>query len=227
MFVGTTGVDRVVDRTARLMREHDTDDIRAHGGIPLDIIQRYLNFHFSVSLDLFGGETSSNVAAYFTAGLKGRWQETRRRDDHRLVDSRISVDRLVDGRPGSIEVPAVTGLNQDLRREYVLDCENGLNRWNRILEEAGVEQRLRLPHQAFNRHVGAFSGIHVSPAGEVVDDAGWERRRDQWLPGRADLDFVASLMQPVHEPGRIAGWVSPPKVGINDQGFEYDYVRFA
>ena len=113
MFVGTTSVDRVVERTAQLMREHDTDDIRAHGGIPLDIIQRYLNFHFSVSLDLFGGETSSNVAAYYTAGLKGRWQEPRRKDDHRLVDSLIAVDSVVDGRPDMVEVPALTGLNQD------------------------------------------------------------------------------------------------------------------
>jgi len=227
MFVGTTGVDRVVERTAQLMREHDTDDIRAHGGIPLDIIQRYLNFHFSVSLDLFGGETSSNVAAYYTAGLKGRWQEPRRKDDHRLVDSVIAVDRVVDGAPGSIEVPALTGLNQDLRREYLRDCVSGLARWNRILEEAGVERRLSLPHQAFNRHVGAFAGIHATPAGEVVDDETWERRRDEWLPGRADLDFVASLMQPVYEPGKIAGWVAPPKVGINDHPFEYQYVRFA
>src|SRR5579862_1449824 len=126
MFVGTTGVDRVVERTAQLMREHDTDDVRPHGGIPLDIIQRYLNFHFSVSLDLFGGETSSNVASYFTAGLKGRWQEPRRKDDHRLVDSKTAVDTIVDGKPGTVEVPAITGLNQDLRREYLRDCNSGL-----------------------------------------------------------------------------------------------------
>jgi len=227
MFVGTTGVDRVVERTAQLMREHDTDDIRPHGGIPLDVIQRYLNFHFSVSLDLFGGETSSNVASYFTAGLKGRWQETRRTGDHQLLDAVCTVDSLVDGRPGTLEVPAVTGLNQDLRREYVLDCRNGLNRWNRILEEAGVERRLELPHQAFNRHVGAFSGVRATPRGEMVDDAEWARRRDEWLPSEADFDLVASLMRPVYEPGRIAGWVAPPKTGIHDRGFDYEYVRFA
>ena len=27
MFVGTTGIDRVVERTAQLMVEHDTDDV--------------------------------------------------------------------------------------------------------------------------------------------------------------------------------------------------------
>ena len=57
----------------------------ATAAIPLQVIQKYLNFQFSVSLDLFGSETSSNVAAYYTAGLKGRWMETRRKDDHLLA----------------------------------------------------------------------------------------------------------------------------------------------
>jgi benzoyl-CoA 2,3-dioxygenase component B len=227
MFVGTTGVDRVVERTAQLMREHDTDDVRPHGGIPLDVIQRYLNLHFSVSLDLFGGETSSNVAAYFTAGLKGRWQETLRKDDHRLLEAVCPVDSLVDGRPGTQVVPALTGLNQDLRAEYVDDCRKGLERWNRILQRSGVDRRLELPHRAFHRRVGVFAGLSAIPSGDVVDAAEWERRRDQWLPSRADRELVASLMQPVHEPGRIAGWVAPPRAGINDRPVDYDYVRFA
>ena len=71
MFVGTTGIDRVVERTVQLMKEHDTDDVGPHGGISLKVLQKYLNFHYSVSLDLFGGETSTNVANYFTAGIKG------------------------------------------------------------------------------------------------------------------------------------------------------------
>src|SRR5437764_712462 len=61
MFVGTTGVQRVVERTAARMAEHDTEDVLPYGAIPLPIIQRYLNFQFSVSLDLFGGETLTNV----------------------------------------------------------------------------------------------------------------------------------------------------------------------
>ena len=176
------------------MREHDTDDIRVHGGIPLDIIQRYLNFHFSVSLDLFGGETSSNVAAYFTAGLKGRWSEPRRKDDHRLVDLSISVDSVVDGRPGHRRSgphrpqPGPPPRVRPRLRERVAPLEPD-PRGGR--DRAGSSW---LPHQAFNRHVGAFAAIHTSPEGEVLDDAAWERRRDEWLPSRADLDFVASLM---------------------------------
>src|SRR5256884_7242759 len=109
---------------------HDTDEVVAHGGIPLDIIQKYLNFHYSVSLDLFGGETSTNVANYYTAGLKGRWMEERRKDDHVLDSDSIMVDALVDGQLGHCEVSALIGLNTDLRLQYIADCEGGVKRWN-------------------------------------------------------------------------------------------------
>ena len=133
MFVGTTGVDRVVERTAVLMREHDTDDVAPLGGIPLAVIQKYLNFHYSVSLDLFGGETSTNVANYFTAGLKGRWQEERRKDDHVLTGEVTAVEQIDGGRIVAAELPALTALNQDLRTQYIADCQTGITRWNRIL----------------------------------------------------------------------------------------------
>src|SRR5215217_5920515 len=73
MFVGDTGLGRVVRRTAQLLMKHG--DVRELGGIPLDIIQKYINFWFSYSLDLFGGEISSNSADFFAAGLKGRYKE--------------------------------------------------------------------------------------------------------------------------------------------------------
>lgn len=225
MMVGTTGIDRVVERTVQLMREHDTDDVAPHGGISLDVLQKYLNFHYSVSLDLFGSETSSNVANYYTAGLKGRWMEDRRQDDHRLTDDAFLVDALVDGAVGQTEVAALVGLNTDLRRAYVADCQSGVNRWNRILSEAGLPQRLYLPSVAFNRKVGAFAGIEAAPDGEPFDAAEWERRRDAWLPTEVDRTHVRSLMRPVHERGRIAAWIAPPRNGINGRPFDYEYVR--
>ncbi len=225
MMVGTTGVDRVVERTAQLMVEHDTDDAGPFGAVPLAVIQKYLNFHYSVSLDLFGGETSTNVANYYTAGLKGRWAEDRRPDDHRLTDDPMDVDALVDGRPGQIEVPALTGLNTDLRRQYIADCQTGVNRWNKILADAGLPHRLRLPHVAFNRRVGAFAAVNVSPDGEMLDDAEWQRRRGGWLPTEVDKTHVRSLMRPVHERGRIAAWLAPPRSGINGKPFDYEYVH--
>lgn len=227
MFVGTTGIDRVVQRTAQLMREHDTDDVAGHGGIPLDIVQKYLNFHYSVSLDLFGSETSTNVANYFTAGIKGRWSEERRKDDHRLTNDATMVDALVDGQVGQTEVAALVGLNTDLRREYSRDCQNGVNRWNRILDDAGIGTRLRLPHVAFNRQVGAFAGIQTTPDGEVIPAEEWGRRKAGWLPTDVDKTYVRSLMRPVYERGKVAAWLAPPRQGINGMPIDYDYVHLA
>jgi benzoyl-CoA 2,3-dioxygenase component B len=232
MFVGTTGVDRVVERTAQVMVENDTDDVAALGAIPLPVIQKYLNFHYSVSLDLFGGDTSTNVANYYTAGLKGRWMEERRKDDHLLDSDSIMVDALLDAGTGQqsiaqTEVSALVGLNTDLRRQYIADCEGGVKRWNRILEGAGLPRRLTLPHPSFNRKVGAFAGIEASPAGEILTAADWEQRKSQWLPTGTDKTFVRSLMRPVYERGKIAAWLAPPRNGINGQPFDYDYVHLA
>ncbi|GAA2409160.1 benzoyl-CoA 2,3-epoxidase subunit BoxB [Actinomadura vinacea] len=227
MMVGTTGIDRVVERTVQLMLEHDTDDIAPYGGIPLGVVQKYLNFHYSVSLDLFGGETSSNVANYYTAGLKGRWMEGRRKDDHRLTDDAVMVDALVDGTIGQTEVAALVGLNTDLRREYVADCQSGVNRWNRILADAGLPQRLKLPSVAFNRQVGAFAGIEATPDGEPLTAEEWAAQKGAWLPDDVDKAHVRSLMRPVHERGRIASWIAPPRNGINGRPFDYDYVHLA
>src|SRR5215470_14439557 len=75
MFVGQTGVARIVQRTAELVRQRK--DPRAEGAIPFDMLQRYLNFWYAVSLDLFGSEVSTNAANYFGGGLKGRPKEER------------------------------------------------------------------------------------------------------------------------------------------------------
>ena len=139
MFVGATGVGRVVQRTVELMKEHDTDDVRPYGGIDVATLQRYLNFHYSVSLDLFGAETSTNAANYFAAGLKGRFQEERRDDDHRLHDAtRAGARRSPTARSATREAPALAALNETLRDDYVADCQKGVDRWNRTLAEVGA-----------------------------------------------------------------------------------------
>src|SRR5439155_4732775 len=196
MFVGTTGVDRVVERTAQLMTEHDSDDVVARGAIPLDVIQKYVNFHYSVSLDLFGSERSTNAGNYYSAGLKGRWNEERRADDHRLADDSAWVEAVEDGAVTRLEVSALTALNHDLRREYIRDCEIGLARWNHALERAGVERRLALPHVGFNRKVGLLAGHHVSPSGELLTEDEWQRRAPAWLPTEPDQAYVRSLIRP-------------------------------
>jgi benzoyl-CoA 2,3-dioxygenase component B len=224
MFVGVTGVQRILERTAALMKEHDAEDVYPHGGLPLDIIQRYLNFHFAVSMDLFGSELSTNAANYFTAGLKGRWQETRR-DDHRLTGAVTGVQTVRDGALHTDEAPALSALNLDLRNQYVADCEHGVRRWNRALADAGLPHRLRLPHEGFNRQVGGYAGAHLTPDGQIVDEQSWSRRADSWLPTPQDRLRVAELMRPVYEPGKFAGWIAPPPTGINDRPIDFEYVR--
>jgi benzoyl-CoA 2,3-dioxygenase component B len=223
MFVGASGVARVVQRTVDLMKEHDTADIRPFGGVDVATLQRYLNFHYSVSLDLFGAETSTNAANYFAAGLKGRFQEERRDDDHRLHDSTRPVPAVAEGRIGTREAPSLTALNETLRDDYTADCQKGVDRWNRTLAEVGLE--FELPHVGFNRAVGEFSTHHVSPDGRLLDDGEWALAIDGWLPTADDRAYVESLMTAVTEPGRMAGWVAAPASGIHAKPVDYEYVR--
>jgi benzoyl-CoA 2,3-dioxygenase component B len=225
MFVGATGVGRVVERTLELMREHDTDDVHPHGGINLDVLQKYLNFHYSVSLDLFGAETSTNAANYFAGGLKGRFQEERRDDDHVLRTSMRLVPEATDDGIGEREVTQLSALNETLRDDYREDCQKGLDRWNRALREAGADVELRVPHVGFHREVGTFSGRRVTPDGEMIADSEWAERVADWLPTDADKAHVTSLMVAVTEPGRMAGWIAPPSTGINQKPVEFEYVR--
>jgi benzoyl-CoA 2,3-dioxygenase component B len=225
MFVGATGVGRVIQRTIELMREHDTDDVHPYGGINLDVLQKYLNFHFSVSLDLFGAETSTNAANYFAAGLKGRFKEESREDDHLLKTSYRVVPDVEDGRITDREVTQLAALNETLREDYAEDCQKGVDRWNRSLSEAGVDVELTLPHIGFHRNVGAFRDHHVSPDGRLVSDAEWHANVLDWLPTDEDKAHVKSLQVGVTEPGKMAGWVAPPSTGIHQQPVDFDYVK--
>ena len=231
MFVGETGIRRTVQRTCEAMRAagiddpHDTDRIRALGVIDLPTMQKKANLHYSLSLDLFGSELSTNAANAYTAGIKGRFHEDRIDDDHRLLDATYPVLRLVAGRIALVEQPALSALNMRLRDDYVRDCEEGIGRWNRIIEGAEIDFRLRLPHLAFNRAIGEFARVHASPEGALLDAAEWARRRDEWLPSVADGDFVQSLMETERAPGAYAGWIAPPKRGIDNKPGDFEYVR--
>jgi benzoyl-CoA 2,3-dioxygenase component B len=223
MFVGASGIGRVVQRAVELMKEHDTADIRTYGAVDLPTLQKYLNFHFSVSLDLFGAEISTNAANYFTQGLKGRYQEDDRDDDHVLANLSTRVPEVRDGRVIEIERSALTAVNKALRDDYISDCQKGVDRWNRMAAEVGFE--LCLPHEGFHRHVGAYAGHHLSPAGEVIRAEEWRARADDWLPTDDDQAHVASLMQPVTSPGQFAAWISPPSSGIHAKPIDFEYVQ--
>src|SRR5260370_39226723 len=128
MFVGDTGLSRVVRRTAQLMKQSPNEDVRESGGIPLDVIQKYINFWFSYSLDLFGGEISSNSADFFAAGLKGRYKEQEQYGDHLAAKDGFNLLVVEEGQLKQREVPLRNALNEGLRGEYVKDCEKGLAR---------------------------------------------------------------------------------------------------
>ncbi len=224
MFVGASGVGRVVQRTLELMLEHDTDDVHPYGGINLDLLQKYINFHFSVSADLFGAETSTNAANYYAAGIKGRFQEEKRDDDHQLKTAYRNVPLWEDGQIGEREVTQLSALNETLRDDYIEDCQKGLDRWNRMLADAGANE-LRLPHTGFHRDVGTFRDTHVSPDGRAISEDEWNANVDAWLPTADDRSHVQSLQVGVNEPGKMAGWLAPPSRGIHQKPIDYDYVK--
>jgi benzoyl-CoA 2,3-dioxygenase component B len=230
MFVGESGVGRIIRRTCEVMRELGTDEpdkIRAAGVIDLPTIQRYLNFHFSVTIDLFGSDQSSNAATFYTSGLKGRFEEGKRQDDHRLREATYRILEARDGRLVERDVPMLNALNEVLRDDYIRDSIGGVERWNRIIEKQGLPFRLKVPHKAFNRRIGSLADLKVSPEGRVLSPREWDEKVHEWLPTEQDRAFVASLMGRVIEPGKFANWIAPPMVGINGKPIDFEYVRFA
>ncbi len=231
MFVGETGISRIIEMTCRKMNEAgitDPDDARAIrelGAIDLPLIQRKANFHISVTRDLFGGEISTNGANAFNAGLKGRFREEKLDDDHVLEGDVYSVLRFENGEFVEREVPALTAINSRLLDDYIADCEGSIHRWNKIIEKAGIDYRLVQPHKAFNRRIGEFAGISVTPRGEILESEIWESRQTEWLPDQADLAFLLDIAQPVTAPGEFASWIAEPKVGIDQKPGDFEYVR--
>jgi benzoyl-CoA 2,3-epoxidase subunit B len=229
MFVGESGVSRVLQRTCQMMNELKTDDVtklRAAGVIDLPTIQRYLNFHFSVTIDLFGADESSNAATFYSTGLKGRYEESKRTDDHQLRGQTYKVLEVREGRLLEKEVPMLNALNEVLRDDYIVDSIAGVNRWNRVIEKAGIPMRLTVPHKAFHRNIGGLSGVKVAPDGRVVSDTEWAAKKNDWLATPEDRAFVSSLMGRVVESGKFANWIAPPAMGINRQAADFEYIRF-
>jgi benzoyl-CoA 2,3-dioxygenase component B len=234
MFIGQSGIGRVLEATCAAMNKagiddpHDIERVRALGVIDLPTMQKRANLHFSLTLDLFGSELSSNAANAFNAGLKGRYLEDQIADDHMLLGATYPVLRPKDGRIVREDVSALSALNMRLRDDYVADASSGVERWwNRIIDRAGIDFRIALPHVAFNRRIGEFAAIEADPQGDILSAAEWARRRDEFLPSAEDDAFVASLMKPVREPGKFASWIAPPRTGIDSKPGNFEYVKLA
>ena len=228
MFVGETGIGRIIRRSLEVMKELGTDDpeaVRAKGAVDLPTVQRYMNFWFSSSLDLFGSEVSSNAATYFAAGIKGRPDEASY-EDHVALHATYDISVPAGTSGAAVEHVAVrNAMNEVTRAAYVRDCDIGVKRWNRLIAKAGFSFELKLPSTRFRRSIGAWAGHTVDLAGEPIPAAEWERRRDEFLPSERDRTFVKSLMQKVVEPGKMASWIAPPERGINNLPVEYEYVH--
>jgi benzoyl-CoA 2,3-dioxygenase component B len=184
MFVGESGVSRVIQRTCEVMKQHGIDDpaeVRRHGVIDLPTLQRYLDFHYSVTIDLFGADQSSNAAIFYSAGLKGRFEEGKRDDDHVLKGGSYKIIDVKDGALVEREVPLLNALNEVLRDDFIRDSVGGIGRWNKVIEKAGIAFRLTVPHKAFNRHIGTFAGMRVNPDGGVVSETEWAANVNAWL----------------------------------------------
>ena len=167
----------------------DPDKVRRAGAIDLPTMQKYLNFWFSSSLDLFGAEISSNAATYFATGIKGRPDEGNFAD-HLCNEGAMALE-MPDGKGGTTteQVPLRNAMNEATRTAYVRDCEIGVKRWNRLITKAGHAFALSLPSPRFRRSIGAWAW----PAG---------RSRGQDHPGRR-MAGEAARLAPLRERPRL------------------------
>jgi benzoyl-CoA 2,3-dioxygenase component B len=234
MFVGETGVQRTIEATCAAMvkagikNPQDVEAVRKLGVVDLPLLQRKLNFHASVTRDLFGSEISSNAAEVFGAGIKGRFNEANlKADDHVLVDATYPITRVVNGKLVVEEAPALRALNSRLLDDFIVDCQGGIDRWNKAVEKAGVDFKFAQPHKGFNRRIGEFRGKRISPTGEVLTEDEWTAKSGDWLPNEDDMQFIRSLMKPCHETGKYASWIAPPRIGVNSQAGDFEYVKIA
>lgn len=224
LFVGQTGVQRVIRRTAELMNEHDTDDIARFGGVPLALVQKYINYWFSSSVDLFGSEVSSNASNYFAAGLKGRAYESKLFTEHKLLNQTYALDLIEKNQVVTKDMSLRAAINEVLRDAYIADNEKALEKWNKELASHQIKIELTLPHKRFNRTQGEYSNHRFDLTGSLIDEQTWLAKRDQWLPTAEERAFVKSLMKPVYEEGKVAAWIAPPNKGINGQPVNFKYV---
>jgi len=225
MFVGETGVRRIVQRTCELLKESKGADIRPLGGIDLPTLQKYVNHWYALSLDLFGGEISSNAASYFATGLKGRAKEDKF-EDHKALEGTYAMEVPKDGKIAKEDVALRNAMNEVLRDAYVEDCQRGVDKWNRTIAEHGIDFKLALPSRRFHRHIGIYSGLCTDIEGNIITKEEFDAKKNAWLPSDADKAYVQSLMtKPIFDPKQMANWIGAPKQGIKGRPVDFEYVR--
>ena len=231
MFVGENGVRRVIKKTceemvkAGITNPYDIEKIRNLGVIDLPTIQKKINLHFSLSLDLFGSEISTNAANTFTAGVKGRFWETKIKDDHILKNDTYPIMDFENNKIVKKDASALLSLNMRLRDDYIKDSSVGIKRWNRTINSLNIDFEMKLPFEGFNRKIGSFMNANITPEGEVISKENWNKKSDEYLPTKDDNMFIESLMKPVYEIGKFASWISEPDQGIDNKSGDFEYVK--
>ena len=225
LSVGESGIERVLRRAAELTKLDPNGDARNQGGIDLPTIQKWINYWFSYSIDLFGSEISSNSADYFSSGLKGRWREAADHSEHSAMNQFYQMPVVQNGKMGIDDVPLRNAMNEVLRQDYIADCQRVVKRWNRMLKKQDVDFQVSLPNNRFFRRQGIYASQEFNPQGEPISDEEWNAKKFDWLPTEDDRAYVKSLMVPVTEPGKMAHWIAAPPRGINRQGIDFEYVR--
>ena len=227
MQVGESGITRMIERTLETMKHLKTDSIdtiRNTGVIDLPTIQKYINFWFSSSLDLFGSEISTNAATAFANGLKGRPDEFRF-NNHCEKNTFYKMENYVNNKIVFEDVPLRNAMNEVTRVAYVEDCNIGLKRWNRLIKKYGYNDFiLSLPSTKFRRNIGIWANMPIDPQGKFLKDEAYNKLLPFWLPSDDDKKFIKSLMIQQLQPGKTASWISSPKRGINNQDISYRYV---
>jgi len=224
LFVGESGIERILRRSAQLLKADPNEDVRAQGGIDFELVQRAINYWFSHSLDLFGGEISSNASTFFAAGLKGRFRE-RTYPDHRALDREYPLLLVENGALVEKCVPLRNAMNEVLRDVYIRDCERVVARWTAVLAQEEIPFRLPLPSRRFHRHQGLYAGHRFDPHGNLVSEATWQAHVHAWLLGPDDNAYLRSIMRPHYAPGEFARWIAPPRKGVGGRAVDFPYVK--
>ena len=117
------------------------------GVIPLDMLQRYINKWVSTAHDLFGVDASSSAHWAYVWGIKGRW------DERKKLDAGIEVNKEI--------------LNEEGRGHYHEEIVGEVKKLCGYLPDGATQ--LYVPHENFNRDIGATKGQNFNVDGTPFD----------------------------------------------------------
>ena len=104
-----------------------------------------------------------------------------------LADATYPVERVVDGKIVAEETPALRAINARLLDDYIKDCQGGIDRWNKVVEKAGVAFRFAQPTRAstVDRRVRRQ---RISPDGAVLTE-------EQWIKKKCEPNSVGTFLE--------------------------------